>query len=283
MPDPVDLLLITWNRRHYAEKTIANLLADPADFRLYCWDNASEDGTADLIASLDDPRIVVKHFSRKNLKQKVPCLWFFEMAESDVIGKVDDDILLPHGWIERIAPMVRAEPRFGMVGCWVFMEDDWDEELAQQRSMSIGGFSIQPSIGFAGCAFLCRTAHARRYAVLTDSGIPLNRTRMTLDGLVHGCALPVLFAHHMDDPRSPHYVGGGLDRPDASLTARNHGFRDEAAYAAWIARDARRACAADYASDLRDLRIVNRWGRVGRRVVVLRKRVLGSSSRGGRR
>ena len=55
--EPVDLLLITWNRREYVEKTLANLLADPADFRLYCWDNASEDGTADLIAELDDPRV----------------------------------------------------------------------------------------------------------------------------------------------------------------------------------------------------------------------------------
>ncbi len=36
---------------------LANLLADPSDFRLYCWDNASEDGAADLIAKLDDPRV----------------------------------------------------------------------------------------------------------------------------------------------------------------------------------------------------------------------------------
>ena len=55
--EPVDLLLITWNRREYVEKTLENLLADPSDFQLYCWGNGSEDGTADLIASIDDPRV----------------------------------------------------------------------------------------------------------------------------------------------------------------------------------------------------------------------------------
>lgn len=275
MPDPVDLLLITWNRRRYAEKTIANLLADPADFRLYCWDNASEDGTADLIASLDDPRIVVKHFSKKNLKQRVPCLWFFEMAESDVIGKVDDDILLPHGWIERIAPMVRAEPRFGMVWCWVFMEDDWDEELAQQRSMSIGGRRVLPIVGAPGCGWLARKEHILKHATYGGYGLPVDRVAMTLNGLVHGCALPVLFAHHMDDPRSPHYVGGGLNRPDASLTAKSLRFASEAAYAEWIANDARRKLTENYRTAVRDLWLARRCGAVGRRLVRLRRRLRG--------
>jgi glycosyltransferase involved in cell wall biosynthesis len=68
MSQPVDLLLITWNRREYVEKTLSNLLADPSDFRLYCWDNASEDGTADLIASINDPRAC-----RQTLLQQGKC------------------------------------------------------------------------------------------------------------------------------------------------------------------------------------------------------------------
>ncbi|MEQ9022138.1 MAG: glycosyltransferase, partial [Pseudomonadales bacterium] len=126
-------LLITWNRRDYVEKTLSNLLVDPSDFRLYCWDNASQDGTADLIASINDPRVVKRHFNKENVNQYEPCIWFFETATSDVIGKVDDDILLPAGWTERIAPMIRQEPKFGMLGCWIFMPEDWNESLAQKN------------------------------------------------------------------------------------------------------------------------------------------------------
>jgi GT2 family glycosyltransferase len=139
MNAPVDLLLISWNRRHYLEKTLVSLLTDPADFRLYCWDNASEDGAADLIASANDPRIIQKHFSKQNVQQRTPCLWFFEKSTSDLVSKVDDDILLPHGSIETIASLLRRDPRFGMLGCWTFIPQDWDEQLASHKIMHLAG------------------------------------------------------------------------------------------------------------------------------------------------
>jgi len=242
MTSPVDLLLITWNRREYAEKTLDNLLKDPADFRLYCWDNGSSDGTADLVASLDDPRIVERHLDKENVGQRLPSVWFFEKSKRDVIGKVDDDILLPHGWTERIAPMIRRNPRYGVLGCWTFMPEDWNEVLAQRNIVRNGDDQVLRCVNIGGCALLLRKDLVLRYECIPRShGFPIDQEKMSLDGLVVGYPLPLLFAHHMDDPRSEHCVmtrAGPLGEYSA-LTARKHGFRSVEDYTKWIVADAR--------------------------------------------
>ncbi len=94
MSEPVDLLLITWNRRDYVKRTLDNLLNDPADFRLYCWDNGSKDGAADIVASYKDDRIIKRHYCPINIMQAFPFEWFLEQSRSNIIGKVDDDTLV---------------------------------------------------------------------------------------------------------------------------------------------------------------------------------------------
>lgn len=243
MSQPVDLLLITWNRRDYVEKTLSNLLADPSDFRLYCWDNASTDGTADLIASINDPRVIKRHFNKENVNQQEPCMWFFETATSDVIGKVDDDILLPEGWTERIAPMIRKEPKFGMLSCWIFMPEDWNETLAQQNIIELSGERVFRCMGIQGHSFLARRDYLQRYCHKSKGhGIPVARPKMSLDGLVSGYPVPLLYAHNMDDPRSPMNVKTKLGSlgADAALTARSLKFESAEAFGQWIAADALR-------------------------------------------
>lgn len=236
---PVDLLLITWNRKAYLEKTIANLLASDDDFRLYCWDNNSEDGTADIIADLNDPRVVKKHFSKTNVKQRTPTLWFFDQAKSDLVGKIDDDILLPNNWVSTIAPIVRNHDNAGMLGCWIFMEDDWDESLAQHKFVRLGEDDVFQNMWIAGQSFLARKKILEKYIYPENYGygFPIDQYRMTLDGLVNGYPLPIVFAHNMDDPRSKKYQNELGEH--AALTARVRGFNSSDEYGRWIAEDAK--------------------------------------------
>jgi hypothetical protein len=244
MSQPPDLLLITWNRREYVEKTVANLLADNADFRLYCWDNASSDGAADIVASLKDPRIVRKHFSKENVKQRTPWLWFInEAAQGDLVGKLDDDILLPHGWTERVAPLLRANAKYGVLACWIFMPEDWDESLASHKIVELAGERVYRNPWIGGTSFLIRKKLAQAYVISKKDyghGLPLNQCLMSRHGLINGFPLPLMFAHHMDDPRSPHcrMHGSGMDE-QAALTARLRNFNSLEEYAQWIANDAR--------------------------------------------
>src|SRR5262245_4759531 len=287
MIEPVDLLLITWNRREYVEKTLPNLLASKSDFRLYCWDNASVDGTADLIAGLDDPRVYHRHFAPENVMQNKPTRWFLENAQSDVVGKIDDDILLPDGWIERIAPLVRSEPRFGLLGCWIYMPDDWDETAAAHKIINVGGTRVFQNMWIAGQSFLARRKLLTDYLLPPDYGygFPVDQSRMSLNGYIHGYPLPIMMAHNMDDPRSSYCLmnrPGGMGE-QAAMTARKRGFDSPEAYGAWIAADARNVITEPLSLQLDRERIARRdrtlYGKVRRKLTRTVEKILNRLSR----
>ncbi len=241
----VDLLLLTWNRREYVEKTVPNLFADPADFRVYWWDNGSTDGTADLAASWSDPRIVARRLAPKNVLQAIPTQWFLGRCTGDVIGKVDDDTLVPHGWTETLAAAVRERRELGMIGCWTFWPDDIElhREAALRKVVAAGRHRILRDIAIGGTAFLMRWELAVRYLQKDGDGtvFPIDRIRMTRDGLISGWYYPELWAEHMDDPRSAHCQmnrSGRIDGKDA-LTARVQGFTRPEMFLEWIKADAR--------------------------------------------
>jgi len=261
---PVDLLLITWNRRGYVEKTLDNLLAGNADFRLHCWDNNSQDGTADIIASLDDPRVVKKNFSTENVKQREPTLWFFEQSKNDLVGKIDDDILLPDDWISKIAPIVRNNDNAGMLGCWIFMEDDWDESLAKHKFIKLGDDDVFQNMWIAGQSFLARKEILKKYINSNNVGygFPIDQYRMTRDGFVTGFPLPIVYAHNMDDPRSAHYINTLGEH--AALTARVRGFESADEYGRWIAKDAKNVLTVPLKKQLKRTRISRDQSLIGK-------------------
>ncbi len=266
--EPVDLLLITWNRRHYVEKTLENLLKSDANFRLYCWDNNSEDGTAEIIAALDDPRVVKKHFSKDNVKQREPSLWFFGQAQSDVVGKIDDDILFPPGWIETIAPLIRSNKQFGLLSCWNYMENDWNENLAKEKIINLGGDRFFQNTWVGGTSFLARLENLMPYIHKNPNapGFPIDQYLMTQSGLINGYPLPLMFAHHMDDPRSEHYIADktGSIAATGSATARRLGFESSEMYGQWIANDAKKTLEEPIREQLKQWRIDNDTSTLGR-------------------
>ncbi|MEX0742345.1 MAG: glycosyltransferase family A protein [Phycisphaeraceae bacterium] len=245
--EPVDLLMISWNRRAYLEKTLARLLNDPSDFRLHWWDNGSTDGAADLMAETHDPRIVHKHHCPTNAMQGVPTQWFLEQAKSDVIGKIDDDTLIPPRWSEPIAAAVRAHDELGMVGCWTFWMDDYERNraAADGRVVQFGEHGVMQAAWIGGTAVLIRKELAKRYHNRASSGreFAINRIKMTVDGYISGWYYPLIWAEHMDDPRSEHCLmtdAAGIDG-QAALTARARGFTAPSQYLNWIKRDADQA------------------------------------------
>ena len=244
MAEPVDLLLISWNRREYIEKTLRNLASSPEDFNLYCWDNGSTDGAADIIASCGDARIVEKHFCPINIMQAYPTQWFLEKSRSSIIGKLDDDTLVPSHWIDLIAPAVYNHKELGMIGCWTFRPDDFERnrEKALKKITRAGACQILRNIWIGGTAFLMRKELALRYVIADHNGraFPIDRIRMSEDGFISGWYYPLIHAEHMDDPRSKHCLmnkPSGMGKQSA-LTARVRGMRSPEQYQHWIMKDA---------------------------------------------
>ncbi len=252
--EPVDLLLITRDRRRYLERTLANLLADRYPFRLYIWDNGSRDGSADLIAGVKDSRVAERRFARENRGQREPFLWFLDRGENSLAGKIDDDILTPPGWIKRIAGLLSREARFGLLGCWTFLPGDWDEKLARPKIVELAGARVFRNLWIGGAAWLARKGNLLRYlAPPGDYGVPLDQYRMTADGLVNGYPLPLLIARHLDDPRDPGYREPGTSAPSATATRKR--FESPEDYGRWIAADARRILTEPLADQLARYRL----------------------------
>jgi glycosyltransferase involved in cell wall biosynthesis len=237
------LLMVTWNRREYFEKTIANLLSDPSDFSLYIWDNGSEDGVRDLIAALDDPRVIARHYNPTNAGQFGAWHWFLENCRSEVAGKLDDDILGPHGWMHRFSEMLLDEQQLGLMGAWVYLPNEWNKAVAEHKIRKIGPYSIFQNGWVAGCIFAARTQLLRKFTSNDPNtwGTPLKQMEITKAGFINGYPLPMSFAENLDDPRSPHCRmnrAGGWDQ-FAAYSARMRKFSGPHEYGEWIAADAR--------------------------------------------
>jgi glycosyltransferase involved in cell wall biosynthesis len=236
------ILIVSWNRRDYFERMIANLLADPSDYRLYFWDNGSADGVAELIASLDDPRIADRHLNPENVGQFDAWNWFLNTAKGDIGGKLDDDIIGRPGWMTRLAGMLAAEPRFGGLGGWILLPEDWNEAVGAHKIRTVGDYRIFENTWVAGCMFLARVDTLRKYTPQkVRPGVPVQWSRMRRDGLINGFPLPLELGENLDDPRHPDCrmnKPGGWDKY-AAYTARRIGMDSPKAYGEWIAADAR--------------------------------------------
>jgi Glycosyl transferase family 2 len=237
------ILMVSWNRREYYERTMAHLLSDSSDFRLHLWDNGSEDGLADYIADLRDDRIMERHLNPTNVGQFAPWHWFVDRCTTSVGGKLDDDILGEAGWMTRFTDMLINEPQLGLLGGWVFLPEEWDAAMGAHKIRHVGAYPVFQNVWVAGCIFLGRIETLRRFSVHDPEarGVPFDHKALTRSGLISGYPLPMSFAHNLDDPRSPHCRmnrPGGWDQ-FAAYTARMGEFSGPEDYAAWIAKDAR--------------------------------------------
>lgn len=240
MANSVDLLLITRNRPHYLKRTLTQLFQDDSDFRIYWWDNGSDPELVEWVQSLDEPRIVMSHQATENIGQLEPTYWFLEHAESDVAGKIDDDILLPQGWTQTLAEIVRSNPQAGMLASWIFMPKDYRDKWAQRYAIKLGDHKVLRNVAVQGQSCLARTELLRRYADNYRGGFPIDQVKMTADGYINGFPLPIQFGHNMDDPRSEYYVPATTEfGSPSSFTAHKLCFPTIERYVEWIEADAR--------------------------------------------
>jgi glycosyltransferase involved in cell wall biosynthesis len=247
--------MVTWNRREYFERTIRHLLHDSSNFKLFVWDNGSIDGVRDIVQDTKDERIVRKHFSPKNVGQFSPWHWFLQECGSKIAGKLDDDILGEAGWMTRFASLIEEHAELGVLGAWVYLRSEWDEALAKHKIIRIRNQRIFQNGWVPGGIFLGRTELLRKHSSHDSGqwGIPLRQMDITKTGTIVGYPLPMSFAEHLDDPRSPFCRmnrPGGWDE-FAAYSARMRKFSGPEEYGRWIAADARQLLETSVSEQIR--------------------------------
>jgi hypothetical protein len=173
--------------------------------RIWVWQNGDDRATLEVVEEYR-PRLYRFHHSRENMKLTQPTNWLFENAEGTYLSKVDDDCIVPVGWAAKLRTAHEDEPRFGVIGCWRFQEEDFIPELAEKKIAEFsGGHRLLVNMWVEGSGYLMKRMCVERFGRLksgqsfTDYCIQIGRA-----GWINGWVYPFLYQEHMDDPRAEH-------------------------------------------------------------------------------
>lgn len=128
----IAVVVLTHNRVHLLHKCVENVLlrTSAAMREIVIWDNASTDGTAAYLESLDDPRIRVVR-SEANIGQNGYAR-AFRLTTSPYLIEIDDDIVsAPPGWDSTLRDAFRRLPDIGFLAA--DLEDDPHDLTAHYR------------------------------------------------------------------------------------------------------------------------------------------------------
>jgi hypothetical protein len=174
--------------------------------RVWIWHNGDDPETLAVIRKLfDHPRIHTFHHSLENKMLRKPTNWFWERATGDFLSKVDDDCLMPAGWGQTLRQAHADAPRFGVIGCWMFREEDFMPDVAGRKLGCFGGHQLLQNLWVGGSGYVMKRECVQRQGLLHEGeSFPQWCIRLGAAGYINGWYYPFLYQDHMDDPRSEH-------------------------------------------------------------------------------
>jgi glycosyltransferase involved in cell wall biosynthesis len=174
----VTVFIPTYNRARLLRFAIDSVLAQTfADFRLEISDNASADGTPDVVASFDDPRIVYIR-QPENVGLLRNHNMFLERVDTEYALILSDDDLIYPGLLDRAvreldgrASAAVVHTAFDVIGAEndVLLQDvDWTHGLTGDAVESSGEF-LRESMEWS-CR-ICESTALMRCAALPEGGM----------------------------------------------------------------------------------------------------------------
>jgi len=205
----VALVVPTHSRLEYTKKMLLRLLEDPnEEFDLYLWDNASTDETPEYLKDeVKDPRIVEVVLSKENVGQTGAMNYVWGKTKAELVGKVDNDCLVPPGWTRTLAQAHKDIPNLGVVACWHFFPDDFDYKRAKHKIQAFNEHHLFRHPWVGGTGFLLKRKTFLEMGPWREGstvGTTYYFLKMALAGYTNGWYYPLLHQEHMDDPVSKH-------------------------------------------------------------------------------
>lgn len=204
-----DVLMIAHDRPEYLALALPALLESGDEtLRVWVWQNGEDEAVTKIVdAYLDHDRLYKVHRSPQNAKLREPTNWLWSESDAPYLGKVDDDTLVPKGWLDSLRSAHESFRRFGVLGSWVHPLSDYDEKAARRKLSRYGGQAVVENPWMAGSAYLMKRACVQKAGLLTaEDTFPHYCVRLAWLGWIHGWLLPLVLAEHMDDPRSSYCI-----------------------------------------------------------------------------
>lgn len=199
------VLMITHNRAAYTRRSLRALCDSmPEGGKVVVWDNASDVETRDVLKPFhNDPNIEEIVYHRVNEKLRAPTNWFWEKYRSaDLLGKVDDDCVVPSDWCGVLSRAHDEIPQAGAIACWHFPPEDFEESWARKKIVRYGEHRLMRNCWVCGSGYLMKRPMVEELGLLGNresfSDYCLRGARA---GYIHGWYYPFLYQAHLDDPR----------------------------------------------------------------------------------
>jgi GT2 family glycosyltransferase len=198
-------------------------------------DNASNDDSADVAASIPGVRVVR---NARNEGFAEGCNRGLREATGEYVALVNDDAVIDRGWIEAMTRFLEAHPRAAAVGSRTYY---WDQEnpVESLENRFYGYTTVDPETGFNEPTFDCDQPERE---VATLSGAVVMIRRRAIDELGPTFLEPTFFAYYEETDFfaralrhgwTLHYLSApaAWHRVRASTATRPH------AYFHWMARN----------------------------------------------
>ena len=146
----VAILYLTFNRLYYTRETLPALLdSSDTSFSIIIVDNGSTDGTVEYLKELAHPNIEQIIFNKRNQGLVKPTKQFWKESNAEIVGKIDNDILVPKGWIDKLMDAHIKIPHLGAAGFCHFRQEDFNPDIVRCHLRFENGiyFREQPWIG----------------------------------------------------------------------------------------------------------------------------------------
>ncbi len=165
----ISIVLVTCNRRHLLEACLKNVLGRLSEEtgQIVIWNNASVDGTRELLDAFDDPRAQVIH-SEENLGTNAFAR-AFKLARGEHLIELDDDIIdAPENWDRIMREAFDALPGFGFLaaacvddGKSVASEIMYRRDAHKYTPQTINGVNILDGPTGGWCSITSREAYEK--------------------------------------------------------------------------------------------------------------------------
>ena len=207
------VLMVTYDQPDYLKLSLPRLLDTCGDdARVWLWHNGTDGETLELARTFaTDERVDRFHHCSENEPLRDPTNWLFTESTGDLVSKVDDDCLVPDGWVPTFLGAHDDVEQLGAVGCWRFPDEDFVPELAMPKVGEFaGGHRILQNYWVQGSSFVMKRACVERHGARSPPARPSRSISCSWrSGVGQRLVLPVP-------------AGGAHGRPPVALHALPH-------------------------------------------------------------